>query len=481
MRALVLVLVVVAIGVAIGVPRAAAQPAPCPACVRGNELIDRFKLAEVRALAGELTVPLADPLGAEDYARVVELRRRAPASVRLGAIDDSDLAAIASAICAAPSGSCVDASAHALRCLADRCKVALPPPDPRRDILKPSETCGPYSGRKPPSRFGVGFDTGTGWQRSKYPADGRTWSFGIETRMRLGRRYGVIARVDRSKGRDLATDANDDGDDDMWTGSITRISALAGPSIAFDLSAYEGTERFLRLDLLGGYIATRSQAAEDGPAAGFDIAFQLAIVRLGARFVQGFGDARDATMVLAHLGFVGGGGPIAGDNGCDAKPPTRSSRLAIGFDLPLIGYGISSELGVETFGLGVEALWHLTPRFDFATHADLLYFPGYERERVIHQALLGGMRVDHAPGKRTSWFSTYMAGYSHAAGITPSTGTGPVGDLSIGWGTQDGDGAAYFRLHGRFGISPDNVDYRALFISGGFELRFDSKTWRDRP
>ncbi len=460
---------------------AAAQPAPCPTCTRGDELIDRFKLAELRGLAGELTVPLRDPLGAEDYARVVELRRRAPASVRLGAIEDADLAAIASAICRTPSGTCVDATAHALRCLADRCTVALPPQDPRHaDVLQPSETCGPYSGRKPASRFGLGFDTGTGWQTSKYPADGRTWSFGIETRMRLGRRYGVVARVDRSKGRDLATDANDDGDDDMWTGSITRISALAGPSIAFDLMSYEGTSRFLRLDLLGGYLSTRSQADENGPAAGFDIAFQLAIVRIGARFVQGFGDARDATMVLAHLGFSGGGSPITDDSGCGTKPPSRSSRLAIGFDLPLLGYGISSELGVQASGFGIEALWHLTRRFDLATHADLLYFPGYERERVIHQAALGGLRVDHAPGKKTGWFTTFMAGYTHAAGITPTAGTGAVGDVSIGWGAQDSDGAAYFRLHGRFGISSDNTDYRALFISGGFELRFDSKTWRER-
>jgi hypothetical protein len=36
------------------------------------------------------------------------------------------------------------------------------------------------------------------------------------------------------------------------------------------------------------------------------------------------------------------------------------------------------------------------------------------------------------------------------------------------------------RLHGRLGVSPDNLDYRAIWISGGFELRLEPARWRRR-
>jgi hypothetical protein len=104
---------------------------------------------------------------------------------------------------------------------------------------------------------------------------------------------------------------------------------------------------------------------------------------------------------------------------------------------------------------------------------------------VIHQAVLGGLRMDHGTrgqsSSRNGWMSTAMAGYSHGAALTTTTvGTGPVGELTIGWGRQGHEGAIYFRLHGRFGLSPDNSDYRVLFLSTTFELRFDPNRWRDR-
>jgi hypothetical protein len=460
-----------------------AEPATCAACARGDQLIAQFSLEPLRAIAAELTVPLDDPLSTAEFARIIEQRKRTPALLRLGAVEDADLALIAAALCRAASGACVDATTRGLRCAADRCEVALPPADPSRaDLLRVPENCHQYSTRNRTPQLGVGVDTGAGWQRSRHPVDGRVWSFGIEARARVARRFGIVARVDRSKGRDLATDTGDgDGNDDQWTGSVTRLTALAGPTIAFDIARFERTRRFLRLDLLGGYLSTSSQAAETGPAAGVDLAFQLSIFRIGARFVQGFGDARDASMALVHIGFLAGSAPLLEEDGdCGAEASSRPTRLALGFDMPMFGYGFSSELGLLTPSLGFEALWHLTPKLDAIARADMLYFPGYERERAIHQALLAGMRIDHGRRKKTGWFTTLMTGYSQAAGLTPTTGSGLVGDLSLGWGIQAEEGAAYLRMHGRFGVSPDNTDYRALFISGGFEIRLDPKRWRDR-
>jgi hypothetical protein len=102
---------------------------------------------------------------------------------------------------------------------------------------------------------------------------------------------------------------------------------------------------------------------------------------------------------------------------------------------------------------------------------------------VIHQALLFGIRWDHGRRKRRprgGFFSTYMVGHTHGAALEDSTaGTGPIADLSLAWGAQGSEGAAYFRLHARFGLA-DNTDYRAVFLSAGVELRLDPRKWRDR-
>ena len=465
--------------------RAAAQPV-CGICTRGDELVDKLELQPLRSIAlAELS--LDDPLTPEQYARIVELRRRSPVLGRLGAVDDADLAAIAAALCKSAAGACVDATARALRCLGDRCEVALPP-DPRRaDALTTSE-CGQPRSSKRSAPFGVGFEWGTGYHRSRYPNDGRAWSFGIEARLRLPGRFAAVARIDRVAGRDEATDVDDNGEDDVWTGSITRIYALGGPSIVLGRARFEGEPRFLRLDLLGGYVSTRSQADESGPAAGVDLAYQLMVLRFGVRFVQGFGDADEATTLIGHLGFVFGSTPsYASDEDCSGNrigPRNHPSRLALGMDFPLIGYGISSELGLVVPSLGVEIAWKLTRKLDVLTRGDLLWYPGHDRDRVIHQAVLAGMRIDHAARRRREelgFFTTVMGGYSHGAGFTPtSTGSGPIGDVSLGWGIQSSEATAYFRLHGRFGVSPDNFDYRAIFLSGGFELRLDPRRWRRR-
>jgi hypothetical protein len=459
--------------------------APCPACAQGDALIDRYSLQPLRPLAGELAaLPLDSPVTPEQYARVVELRTHNPALLRLGALDDPQLTSIAIALCRAPDGACVVATVQSLRCLADRCAVAFPHPPRPHDIIAQSEDCHQYSTHHRSPRFGVGMDWATGWQRSRYPTDTGAWSFGIEGRMRLTRSLGAVARVDRVAGRDEATDVDGNGHDDVATGTITRITALAGPSIVLDNTRYEDTTRFLRLDLLGGYVKTGSPGREDGPAAGADLAYQIWAFRFGLRFVQGFGDAHNASMLLAHLGFSGGSvPPYSDETDCGGAAAARSTPLALGFDFPLVGYGISSELGYMVPGLGLEAAWHVTHAVDLLARGDLLVYPGYNRDRVLHQALLAGIRIDHdhKKGDISGFFTTVMAGYTHGIGFTPtSVGDGPIGEVSFAWGGQGADGAAYLRLHLRSGLSSDNLDYRAVFLSFGGELRLDPSRWRDR-
>ena len=475
-----------AIMVVLAVAPVAAQPAPCDECTRGDALIDRYSLHDARGVAGTLAgLTLSDPLTTSEYAAIVELRRRTPALIRVGAIADPDLVLIAAALCHARSGACTTATARALQCLADRCEVAFPE-TARVDVIEWPENCNRYVTRKRSPRLGLGFDWATGYQRSKYPVDGAVWSLGVESRLRLAGRIGAVARVDRSSGRDEAIDTDGNGTDDQSTGLVTRITALAGPAFILDFAPFEEVVRSVRLDLLGGYMATRSQADEAGPAAGFDLAFHMSIVRLGLRVVQGFGGASEATMVMGHLGFVVGNGPEFDESSdCGGQTKQRRSRIALGLDWTLGGYGITKQLGQLAAGIGVEAYLYVLRSFDLVARADLNLFPGDERDRVIHQALLLGVRWDHGEkslrsNSRNGFFSTYMVGHTHGAALADSTAaTGPIADVSLAWGIQSREGGAYVRLHGRFGLL-DNTDYRALFLSAGLELRLDPDRWRPR-
>jgi hypothetical protein len=469
---------------------AAAQPAPCDECTRGDTVIEQFSLQPLRALAVELAaVPLDYPATAKQYERVIEIRSKTPALSRVGALDDEQLGLVAAALCHNVDDACAVSTRHTLSCLADRCAVELPKAA-HVDIVVVPEPCARGGRERRSPKFGLGLDWGTGVHDSRYPNDGRVWSMGIEGRLQATRRIGAVARVDRESGRDQALDMDGNGKGDMTTGSVIRVSALAGPSFVIGNTQFEGSVRFLRLDVLGGYLLTRSPNGEDGPVAGADLSYQFWAIRTGVRVVQGFADASDARMVIAHLGFVSGSRPeLRDDSPCDinGQPKTNflSSRLALGLDYTFGGYGFDNDLGYLATGVGLEAMWHLSASFDAVVRGDLNIFPGKDRDRTLHQAVLGGLRIDppRRPGRssRTGWFGEALAGYTHAAGLEPSSaGTGPLIDAALGWGAQGRDGAAYFKFHGRFGIGDDNTDYRAFFISGGFEYRYDRYRGRHR-
>lgn len=461
-------------------PATRAQPAaPCEECTRGDALIEQFSLQELRSLAGELAnMALADPVTEQQYARVVELRRRTPALGRLGALDDADHARIAAALCHAPEGECVTRVVRVLHCLAERCEVALPPPGDK-DIVALRAQCHDFTSRRSTRPIGIGLDVGLGWQRSAYPADGVATSSGFHARVRLGSRLGLVARVDHATGSDAVEDEDGDRKDDTDTGDVVRLSALAGPSIVLDATRYDTYVGFLQLDLLGGYLATRSQRDERGPAAGADLAYQLESIRFGLRFIQGAAGAADASMLLAHFGIGSGAEPrVRSGPGCDpVKVP--SSRLALGFELPVTGWGFSSQLGYMAIGLGLETKWYLSRKLDALLRADMFIYPLLDADRVTQQAVLAGLRIDHGtPRGERRWglFSSVMAGYSRTAGVPPATSlTGPIIDLSLGYGLQGSMAATHLRLHGRFGVLPDNADFRAVFLSLGAELRLGGR------
>lgn len=271
----------------------------------------------------------------------------------------------------------------------------------------------------------------------------------------------------------------------MATGAVTRLYVLGGPSYTFGIQHDRNDVRYAQLDLLGGRQYTLSQSDEDGWTAGADLSYTWTVARMGVRILQGFDRAEDARAVLVHAGFLVGGSPrVAYGSGC-GQEERSSTKWALALDLPLFGYGLASQLDYIVPGFGIEAVYHATSPFDVVVRADVLDIPNSDRDRTIFSSALAGGRYDMSAdtdkGTRTGLFAALLVGYSHAATVDPSTaGSGPIADASLGWGGQGDDGAAFLRIHGRFGLTPDNADARAIFLSAGLEYRLDRRKWKDR-
>lgn len=360
-------------------------------------------------------------------------------------------------------------------------RVAPEPVQPYGLPVEPPHTCDPYVGHVRSPKAGFGVEYASGWQRSASPVDGRAWSLGLEARARLADRLGMVARIDRSTGRDEARDDDDDGRDDMSTGAVTRWTALVGPTLRFATLHDRSATRYWQLD---GLVGLSRAGEQSGVLAGVDLSYQLVIARLGLRALQGFGDARDESALLVHAGFMIGAGPsFSYGAGCGQERRERGSAWAIAMDLPIVGY--AHRVGAITPGFGLEGALHLYPRVDALVRGDLLDMPSGDADRALHSSVLAGVRADLSTsrrhGARRGAFLTIAGGYAHVATTSAADiQSGPVAEASFGYGPQGSDGAAYVRLHGRFGLASENRQFRAVFLSVGLELRLDRERWRDR-
>jgi len=467
---------------------ARAQQMPCEPCVRGEDTLSQLgehaaglKRGAMMLLHRQIGPTQMTPQNQQQI-RAVLGADADPIASSLSQLSDGQLDDVAAAICGQPSGECTTDVAAQLRCIAGHCQVI--DTQIQDHVVEPA--CDPTVKTVSSPKRGLGLDWATGWQDDAKPVDHRMWSIGFEGRARLGQTFGLVGRLDRSTGRDAAEDANRDGRDDLSTGAVTRVSVLAGPSMMFAIARGEDPPRFAQIDLLGGYQWTLARSGEDGLLAGVDLSYYLAVARAGVRVTQGFGDADQARAVVGHVGFVVGAGPnYSYGTGCGRDEPKSSTRFALALDLPLFGYGLSSQLDYVAPGVGFETDYHVASFLDLMGHADLLWIPNSGRDRTIYQTVLAGGRIDltnkKGGGTRTGFFTTVGAGYAFAAATEPSTaGSGPVGDVSVAWGGQGDDGMMYIRLHGRFGLTPDNADARLVFVSWGIELRLDRRRWRDR-
>lgn len=419
-----------------------------------------------------------------DRALVAAVRAYARAYNREGLLDLARLA------CNVDESPCVHSVALALDCVSNQgmCRVqpyGLPVPE------RPQPGCDPWSHTEKARKGGFGAEVITGWQDSAFPNEHRAWGFAFEVRRGFGReqRYGVVGRVGFTRGRDAGVDQDGDGRDDVATGAVNRLFAMGGGSMRFLRGYTNDAARFLELDALVGYTEMTSPGNENGVVAALDLSYQLAAVRVGLRAEQGVFEARGMQAVLAHLGIVVGPAPArtksGGCSGFESGRKNTSTKLALAIDIPLSGYELGTGIGYSPpfGGLGIEGAYRLHPYLQLLGRGDLLVFLNGDEDHVLHHSLLAGARIDLAPVEehtlaRRGPFVALLAGYGWGAVTEPAaTGSGPVGDVSVGYAYQMDDGMMWARLHGRFGMTKDNEDLRAAFVSVGLELRLDRRSW----
>jgi hypothetical protein len=464
----------------------------CDECVKGDAELDALGPSgnALRAYApqmieewvplkieGELT-PLQEATLRDKLDTRVDLHEAIHA---LRKHSDEQLLQIGHALCKGPAPECARYLAAALDRVRHIERGYIPEAHHMPyGLPHPEQGCDPYVRQVKSPKLGFGFEYASGWQASEKPVDGRVWSLGLEARARLAEKLGMVARVDRSKGRDEAIDNDGDGRDDAYTGAVTRWTALVGPSFRLSIHRAREGSRYWQVDSLVGLSRAGDQS---GLVTGLDLSYQFVVARVGARVLQGFGDAGDESALLVHAGFMFGAGPTYSYGaGCGVETRPRGSAWAIAMDVPLFGY--AHGVGYITPAFGLEAALHVKPRFDLIVRGDLLDMPSGDDDRALHSSVLAGGRVDFsgkAKRTRTGFFATLAAGYAHVATTSSADiQSGPVVDASLGWGGQGSDGAAYLRLHGRFGVTEDNRELRAVFLSAGAELRLDRDRWRDR-
>jgi hypothetical protein len=304
----------------------------CDGCARGDQLLSTMgttgnmlrhyathivnELTAVRVENDSINGEQEQRLRALVVSYIGELR---PVFLDLDGRTDDELRDIGFALCKSPDEECakyVGAGLKQLRVLAQttfpkanegRVGYGLPP--------EPPHTCDPYVGQVRSPKAGFGFDYGTGWQDSAKPVDGRAWSIGIEGRRRVNNRLGVLARVERSTGRDESIDADGDGVDDHSSGSVTRWMGMFGGSLRFGALSRRDLAGYWYVD---GLVGLSRDGDRSGVMTAMDLSYQVAVMKVGLRVMQGIGDAGEERAALLHAGFMIGAGPtFSYGAGCD--------------------------------------------------------------------------------------------------------------------------------------------------------------------
>jgi hypothetical protein len=360
-----------------------------------------------------------------------------------------------------------------------------PDPDLGRLVDQQHQTCDPYVVQRKAQHIGLGVEIGTGYQQNTGPVEPLSLAVGVTAERMLSQRLALGFRMSYLTAGDESQDQDLDGRDDRDTGNAHLVSFTAGPRLRRWSSLDRDDPSLWELGLAAGYVQALSDVGASGPVAEIELRHTWSsVVSLGLRGTQGFVDAEPYRAVLASvwLGVVSTPERSWGA-GCDFVERRRDDDgpgLGLGVHLPLVGAGISAlggDLGVMPPGLGLSLAIQMRYPVDLILRGDFLWFLRQERDRLAMHTGLAGLRV--APARKFELSFTALAGYAIAYRPTPSNiDSGPVLDLGVSWDfARERKGGLYLGAHGRFGLSSDNRDLGALFLSLGLEVRNDAYAW----
>jgi hypothetical protein len=342
--------------------------------------------------------------------------------------------------------------------------------------------CDPYVVSHPAQRIGLGVEVGTGHLQSAPPLDHLALGLGVSTERMLRKRLLLGMRMTYLTSGDESRDEDADGRDDQDTGNIHLVSFTVGPKLRRWGPLRQQDPDAWDLGLAAGYVQALTEVGASGPVAEIELRHTWSsIVSLGVRATQGFADAQDYRAILASawLGVISkperswgaGCGFVENDDGKD------TFAYGLGVHLPLVGHGVISDVGLMPPGLGLSLAMQVRYPVDVLLRGDFLWFLRQERDRLAMHTLLAGVRLARA---RTSALGfTALAGYGIAYRPRPGNiASGPVVDLGVSWDfAREAKGGLYLGMHGRFGVSPDNNELRAIFLSAGLEARSNAYKW----
>jgi hypothetical protein len=366
-----------------------------------------------------------------------------------------------------------------------------PEPDPEPDpdlghlVDQQQQACDPYVVQRKAEHIGLGVEIGTGYQQNADPIEPLSLAVGVTAERMLSKQLALGFRMSYLTAGDESQDQDLDGRDDRDTGNTHLVSFTAGPRLRRWSSLDRDDPRLWELGLAAGHVQALSDVGASGPVAEIELRHTWSsVVSLGLRGAQGFAGAEPYRAVLASvwLGVVSTPERSWGAGCSSVERPRRGDGrgYGLGVHLPLVGAGIAAlggDLGVMPPGLGLSLAIQMRYPVDLVLRGDFLWFLRQERDRLAMHTGLAGLRV--APARSFELSFTALAGYAVAYRPVPSNiDSGPVLDLGVSWDfARERGGGLYLGAHGRFGLSSDNRDLGALFLSLGLEVRNDAYTW----
>jgi hypothetical protein len=196
---------------------------------------------------------------------------------------------------------------------------------------------------------------------------------------------------------------------------------------------------------------------------GLGAMFYLASFGIGVRYARALQDTviNDAVYITTERNSPMDVDP-RGSFGASSAP--EYPRVGLGLHAIVTGWGFAEHLGPMLPGAAIELPVSFGGPLAPVARYDFLWFPGVDASAFVAQTVLGGL--EYLQIAELPIGCGVLLGYSMVGGPSPRTvDGGPVVDGGA-WYWLDRLGL-HLGLNGRFGLTEQNRDLRALYVSIG--------------